>query len=541
MKLVKSLLLGSAAGFCAVAGAQAADLPARKAAPVEYVRVCTAHGAGFFFIPGTDTCLRVGGRARFDFQYNRQLTRATSTSGFFTLGRLNIDARTATPYGTLRAFVRFDIASRNGTPYINSASQTRLANSFRGDGADTYNQAQKFVNIDKAFIQFAGLTAGRAQSFYDFYAGDLEFIGAGVYSNTNTNLLAYTASFGQGFSASVSMEDPTNRRAPVFYQGLVGAANPVAGTAPAAMANGVNFVTSAVPVAFIANGFNAAGVPVSAVALDTTQRLNMPDFVGALRLDSTWGSVQLSGAVHEIRVGSFNTVPGTFAVNGGGAVATAVAPRIPDAQYGFAVQGGVKVNLPQLAPGDQLWLQGAYAQGASAYTGVFGPTGYDSLTASINNRFTTNSIDAVVDANSRVSLTESWSVMGAFLHYWKPEWRQAVFATYGQVNFDPRLRTVAGGPAGITGSAAVGAVNPFNPTLMSYDVFYGGSNLIWSPVRDLDIGVEVVYYRLDPARRVADANRGGIAPIGGTTVTGTGRTVTKDDNVMARFRVQRDF
>ena len=59
MKLVKSLLLGSAAGIAAVAGAQAADLPSRKAAPVEYVRVCSAYGAGFFYIPGTDTCLRI--------------------------------------------------------------------------------------------------------------------------------------------------------------------------------------------------------------------------------------------------------------------------------------------------------------------------------------------------------------------------------------------------------------------------------------------------------------------------------------------------
>ena len=72
MKLVKSLLLGSAAGIAAVAGAQAADLPSRKAAPVEYVRVCSAYGAGFFFIPGTDTCLRVGGRVRAGARTARQ-------------------------------------------------------------------------------------------------------------------------------------------------------------------------------------------------------------------------------------------------------------------------------------------------------------------------------------------------------------------------------------------------------------------------------------------------------------------------------------
>ncbi|HZH52421.1 MAG TPA: porin, partial [Microvirga sp.] len=61
MKLVKSLVLGSVTGFAAVVSAQAADLPVKKAAPVEYVRVCSTYGAGFFYIPGTETCLRVGG------------------------------------------------------------------------------------------------------------------------------------------------------------------------------------------------------------------------------------------------------------------------------------------------------------------------------------------------------------------------------------------------------------------------------------------------------------------------------------------------
>jgi hypothetical protein len=130
MKLVKSLLLGSAAGLCSVAGAQAADLPVRKAAPVEYVRVCTLHGAGFFYIPGTDTCLRVGGRARFEAQYFSHLSRNTSNAGFRGLGRLNIDARTATPYGTLRAFVRFEIATRTGGQ-LKSGTQERFANAFR--------------------------------------------------------------------------------------------------------------------------------------------------------------------------------------------------------------------------------------------------------------------------------------------------------------------------------------------------------------------------------------------------------------------------
>jgi hypothetical protein len=63
MKMVKSLLLGTAAGFVAVAGAQAADMPV-KAKPVQYVKICSLYGDAFYYIPGTDTCLKLGGYVR---------------------------------------------------------------------------------------------------------------------------------------------------------------------------------------------------------------------------------------------------------------------------------------------------------------------------------------------------------------------------------------------------------------------------------------------------------------------------------------------
>ena len=65
MKMVKSLILGSAAGLIAMSGAQAADLPV-KAKPVEYVKICSLYGAGFYYMPGTDTCIKFGGYLRAD-------------------------------------------------------------------------------------------------------------------------------------------------------------------------------------------------------------------------------------------------------------------------------------------------------------------------------------------------------------------------------------------------------------------------------------------------------------------------------------------
>ena len=74
MKMVKSLILGSAAGLLAMSGAQAADLPV-KAKAVEYVRICSLYGAGFFYIPGTDTCIKLGGYLRVDTSFNSSGTQ----------------------------------------------------------------------------------------------------------------------------------------------------------------------------------------------------------------------------------------------------------------------------------------------------------------------------------------------------------------------------------------------------------------------------------------------------------------------------------
>src|SRR5580693_6121130 len=66
MTLMKSLLLGSAAGIVGIASAQAADLPTRKGAPAaEYVRICsiTVNGKPVvgWTLPGSDTCFKLSG------------------------------------------------------------------------------------------------------------------------------------------------------------------------------------------------------------------------------------------------------------------------------------------------------------------------------------------------------------------------------------------------------------------------------------------------------------------------------------------------
>src|ERR1700694_1420841 len=85
MRMVKSLVLGSAAGLIAMSGAQAVDLPV-KAKAVEYVRICSLYGAGFFYTPGTGTCIKLGGYVRMDVLANANGVDTPNVTGPAGLG-----------------------------------------------------------------------------------------------------------------------------------------------------------------------------------------------------------------------------------------------------------------------------------------------------------------------------------------------------------------------------------------------------------------------------------------------------------------------
>ena len=384
MKLAKSLFLGTVAGLAAVAGAQAADLPVAKAAAVEYVRVCSTYGAGFFYIPGTETCLRVGGRVRAEYLYLEPTTRASNAIGFRARGRVQLDARTATAYGLLRAFVRMEM-DRNTGVYFDSST--------RGAGTSP--------NLAQAYIQFGGLTAGRTTSF--FTNGDIPNENWGTlrfYDYPDVNLLAYTFSFGNGFSATLSLEE----------------------------------------------GAFATNLATNAAGIGAGQRL--PDLVGNLKYSGTWGSAQLSGALHQVR--SNTLVGGEFA----------------DSELGWAVSGMVNVNLPMLAEGDALWFAATYADGALAYLG-FDPDNVVGVASG-------TALDAYVGTDGDLDTGRGWSLAGGLNHYWTPTIRQSLFGSYARVEYST--------------AAPVG----------DFTEWRVGSNLILSPVSGLDIGVEALYSNLNP-------------------------------------------
>src|SRR5271155_2761934 len=162
MKMVKSLLLGSAAGLVAVTAGQAADLPV-KAKPVEYVKICSLYGAGFYYMPGTDMCIKIGGWVRTEAFWGNtngnsswgpfagpENNRTTNNMGMVARGYITADAREQTAYGTARAYIDVGL-STNDTGTVNAGSSEFSSN--------------------RAFIQWAGLTTGLTVSMYDFYIG----------------------------------------------------------------------------------------------------------------------------------------------------------------------------------------------------------------------------------------------------------------------------------------------------------------------------------------------------------------------------------
>lgn len=479
------------------ASAFAGDLPGGGGATGQLVpamvRACPRHGEGFFTIPGTDSCIRIGGLARLEVAATAPLPIGVSDRmGFSALGRINIDARTVTEWGTVRTFVRLGVQSLTGRSV--SGDMARQADAFAATGVDTFGRAQKGVLLDRAFIQFGGLTAGRSNSFFDFYAHDLELIGVTPVSDPPpVNLLAYTFKAGHGLSLTVAAEDPTSRRAPLAYAGF---------------RNGKSVLDGGIPVAPVPADRDATGAPVFRM-IDMRQRLNMPDVTAALRMDADWGAVQLSGALHEVTVGQFV-----------GPADRSVQARRPDARYGYAVQAGLMLNMQWLGAGDKLWLQASAARGAIGYTGANALAGADALSGSPFGHFDAWAADGYIGPDGKLQLSESWSAVAALQHYWRPDLAHSVFAGMSRISYG------AGNPAGL------GEPGGFSNRLVGDHMYGAGTQLAWSPVPDLTIAGEVAWTRLHMAQACTDLGRAAVLPA---------RMLRNEQGWLGRLRIERSF
>ena len=107
-------------------------------------------------------------------------------------------------------------------------------------------------------------------------------------------LAAYTATFGNGFTATISLEDQQMRRGGIW--------------------DASNDATNALTIgAFPGPGSVVDSYNVTAVTFGDSAGTGIPDIVGSLRVDQAWGSAQIAGALHQLRAGYFgNNTTGVF-------------------------------------------------------------------------------------------------------------------------------------------------------------------------------------------------------------------------------------
>jgi hypothetical protein len=505
MTNVKGLLLGTAASLVAVAGAQAADLPV-KAKPVEYVKVCSLYGSGFFYIPGTDTCIKLGGAVRVQAEFNAGSggvpvgfgSNTEAAQGAFTRDKTNdtnfrtriyfsVDARQQTEYGTLRSYVRFGV--QQTTP------------------ADTVGGA---VYWDRAFIQFAGFTIGKTVSFYDGVSfASFNYNNPRTMADTGPNgitLWAYTAQFGNGISGTISAEDPNGRTKIV---------------------DSVSTVWS-----FGSVGTNSNGLAANAGG----NGMLFPDIVGNLRVDQAWGSAQIMAAMHDAS-GSY--------------YGSTVSTGHPNNAFGWAIGGALAINLPgwgatsnvNSQPNvDQFQIQGSWAKGAAGYTtnGV-GPY---ALSQGGNSVATGWLVDGIYSAGSAVELTTSWSVYSGYQHIWTPNWRTSIYGGYLAVNYDDTAQRYIARPGTFAspfcgGAFAGGMTVGMDGTNCNanFSVWQAGTRTQWNPVSQLDVGVDVLYSRLNTAFAGNAVGAGAFGLVSKPNLV----TFADQDVWSVMFRVQRNF
>ncbi len=198
---IKSLLIGSAAAMAVSTGAaSAADaIVYAEPEPVEYVRVCDVYGAGFFYIPGTETCLKFSGYYRFE------LANTAGWAGYTTFARfqLNTDVRSETEWGTLRGYAeaRFDYGFLAAGAALPSGAVTAAA----GYSNRAY--------LNQGFIELmtgsGTLRLGKSDTPYARFLGYGSSFGPfdGTYAFRNANELSFTFTGGNGFSAIIAVID----------------------------------------------------------------------------------------------------------------------------------------------------------------------------------------------------------------------------------------------------------------------------------------------------------------------------------------------
>ena len=465
---------------------------AGSARPFEYVKVCSLYGAGFYYMPGTDICIKVGGYVRAQAYFgsgndgtkgifegssgiNNRTFGGTNDFVYRTRGVLTLDTRQQTEYGTLRTYALIG---------------------FQHDGpvqaGDNSALNPNGLYATRAFIQLAGFTFGKAQSFYDLFsqpAVSYLSLPGGDTGDPGQMLMAYTAQFGNGFTGTVSFEDP--RRTAI-------------GNASTAALFGAIASTGTYPV-------------------QSYGEVSWPDVVGVLRVDQAWGSAQLMAAIHQVNANYYGTTEGT---------------GHPSDKVGFAIGGGAIIKADAISRGDIFSFQVNYAQGATRYIDLTpGGSGspYFFSGTSFGTLLYTDGIYTSA-GGSNIELTTSFGAIAAYDHVWSQKWKTSLYGGIDSIRYSGTAKAYmagAGGPCAtvVAGAATYANCNPDG------DQWFIGSRTQFNINASTYLGVDVMYRKLD----TAFAGTSGQAGFASGFIPAGVYNVTNQDAVTTTFRVHRDF
>jgi hypothetical protein len=539
MKMVKSLVLGSAAALVAMSGAQAADLPV-KAKAVEYVRICSLYGAGFYFIPGTDTCIKLGGYLRVDTTFNGNIYDQPAWSGDLGQGNrfvdmiasrsrmaLTVDTRTATEYGVVRTFAQGDFQFNNfGNVNPSSLLASGTPSALAGISGSLLNKpGGGYVAVEYVFLQFAGFTFGKSSSAYatpwNGYPGNnTSFLLGGHDTVTGVNNIQYTAQFGNGVSATVGLDDPTVFNRTALYNLSAGAS------------------TLAAP---FGAGLSGAGTGVNSYG-----GFYVPDLVGNIRVDQAWGLFQVSGALHSVNA-SYNVLSAT-----GGPVAGAtpftdsVLSGHPESKVGGSVMAALQIKNIPTGPGDDIKFDASWSKGDTknvvstsdvspnflmlgGVPGQFGPSGTIGFGPTTDGVF----LPTMFGGDGSIHLTTAYGLRGAFNHNWDPYWSTSLFGGAAWVRYDDTAKAYYCASFNIA-HPGLGTTYTCDP---NYSVGMVGAVTRWTPVKNLTFSAEAIYMMLHQ-------NNSGFSTfnLGQTTPQPTQTWTFHDQStVSVNVRVQRNF
>ena len=408
------------------------------------MKICSLYGAGFYYMPGTDTCIKIGGFVRAEVNVNSGGSYSVVTTGdrdsnnyaglddWRTRAGVTLDTRSQTEYGTLRSY--FVIASTSDNSQSGSASGGAGLNAGNPGSSGRNPYTRLWSNA--AFIQFAGFTAGRTGSFFDFdtqsYSNQTNFWGSNL-AGGGIDVFAYTAQFGNGLSASIAAEDANGHR------------------------------TGITSIPFTSTSLTTPG------ASWQYGNQQAPDVVGNLRLDQAWGSAQVMGAYHELVGNSTGAITGTEMNSSG-----------------FAVGAGLKINVPMLGKGDFVIAQANYSDGASLYAVSNGGNGFD-RTRDHGATVSYGPINDAVVVAGGFDKTKVWSITGGYEHHWNSQWKTSLYGAYGEVSYSDAASAVLLAAGATPGSSA------------NWNYAQVGSRTVWTPVQNLDLSLEVMYNHLETA------------------------------------------